>query len=81
MKDENDFIKYHIAKSEKITGRQISPSELATEFAKLGPSERVDHLMKMENSDEYVDAREASKRYVYEHLLNETHKKLRAIGR
>jgi hypothetical protein len=81
MNDEKDFIEFKLAEAEEITGRQLSASELATEFAKLGPSDRVHYLMKMKNSDAYVDARTASKRYVYEHMLRETHKKLRDIQR
>jgi hypothetical protein len=81
MTDEQNFIEHKLVEAEEITGRRLSPDELATEFAKLGPTDRVHYLMKMKNSDAFSTPREASRRHVYERALKNVHEKLRAIQR
>lgn len=81
MTDERDFIDHTLKTSELVTGKRLSPSELAIEFAKLSPADRVFNLMKMEDSDAFSSPREAARRHIYERALKETHERLRKIDR
>ena len=76
-----DFIEDTLKTSELARGRQLSPNELAIEFAKLSPTDRVFNLMKMEDGDAFSTPREAARRHIYERALKETHKRLQAIDR
>ena len=81
MSDEQNFIDYTLENAELATGKRLSPNELAIEFAKLSPTDRVFNLMKMKNSDAFSTPREAVKRHVYERALKDTHERLRKIDR
>ena len=76
-----DFIEEMQTEAKLRFGKELSPSEVATKFAEHGFEARIQHLKALDTGNSYVDARTASKRYVYEHLLRETHKKLAAISR
>jgi hypothetical protein len=76
-----DFIEEMQTEAKLRFGKELSPAEVATEFAKHGFEARIHHLKQLDTGDAYVDARSASKRFVYEHLLRETHKKLTALSR
>ena len=76
-----DFIEEMQKEAKLRFGKELSPAEVAKKFAEHGFEARIYHLKNLDASDSYVDARDASKRYVYEHLLRETHKKLAAISR
>jgi hypothetical protein len=76
-----DFIEEMQTEAKLRFGKELSPAEVATEFAKHGFEARIQHLKQLDTDDAYVDARAASKRFVYEHLLREVHKKLTALSR
>lgn len=83
MADERNFIEHTLVRSELITGREMLPSELSTEFAKLGPTERVDHLTRISGDLEgtNLSVREAARFHAYYRGLKSAHENLRKINR
>jgi hypothetical protein len=85
MEDKRSYIEFTQSRAKAIRGRELTPAELAADFAKVEFAQRIEVLDALDrdakSGDAYRDAREASRRYVYEHLLRETHKKLAAIQR
>lgn len=76
-----DFIEDTLKTSELARGKRLSPNELAIEFAKLSPDDRVFNLKKMEDGDAFSTPRQAARRHIYERALKETHERLRKIDR
>lgn len=83
MADERNFIEQTLERSELVTGREMSPSELSTEFSKLTPTERVDHLTRISGDlkGANLSVREAARLHSYHRGLKSTHEKLRSIDR
>jgi hypothetical protein len=84
MNDGRNFIEQTLARSEMVTGKQMSEAELATEFARLSPVERVDHLMKIDGdlkATDFPTPREAARFHTYYRRLKSAHENLRAIDR
>jgi hypothetical protein len=83
MEDKRNFIEYTQARAEKATGRALSPSELASEFTKVSPAERVDHLVRIDGDlrDANLSLNEAAKFHAFRRALNSTHERLRSIDR
>jgi hypothetical protein len=84
MSEQRNLIESTIVRSEKATGTPMSAIELATEFAKLSPAERVDHLVKIDDDlkrTDFADARAAARFHSYRRRLELTHKRLSAIDR
>jgi hypothetical protein len=86
MSDDRNFLEKAQSISKKRIGREISPKELATEFSKWGIEQRINYLDDIESdlkrtqfSSEQV--REAAKLQNFVSALNNTHERLRKIGR
>lgn len=80
--DTRNFIEQTLARAE-IIGHDLSPADMATEFAKLGESERVDCLERIgtDLSGSELSVRKAAEFHVYKRALRNTHDTLRKVGR
>jgi len=83
MANERNFIETTLTRSELVTGREMSPADLAQEFSKLNSTERVDHLTRIRDDLEGADlsVREAARLHAYRRRLKSTHERLREIDR
>lgn len=83
MEDNRNFIEYIQARAAKTAGRELSPSELADEFKKVGPAERVDHLVKIDGDlgASNLSIEKAAKFHAYRRALNNVHRSLTDIDR
>lgn len=83
MEDNRNLIEHNQDRAKLIEGRELEPDEMATEFAKLGLSDRVDYLdrlnVELANSD--LSLREAAKLIEGNRALRDTHDRLRKVGR
>jgi hypothetical protein len=77
-----DFIEEMQTEAQLRFGKELSPAEVATEFAKHGFEARIHHLKNLEkNSEPMVHLRDAAKRQVFERALRDTHYRLAKISR
>jgi hypothetical protein len=76
-----DFIEEMQTEAKLRFGKELSPAEVATEFAKHDFEARIHHLKTLNTADSYSTPRDAAKRHVYERALQNTHEKLRRIDR
>jgi hypothetical protein len=83
MADEQNYIEQTLVRSELITGREMLPSELSSEFSKLGSAERVDHLARIDRDLKgvHLSLNEAARLHAYHRGLKSTHERLRRIDR
>jgi len=82
MADERDYIQQSQTRAKNYHGRELSPDEMATEFAKAGIDERVNILDALDrDSGEPLSLREATRRHRYVTALRNTHQTLRKVGR
>jgi hypothetical protein len=84
MTDKRNFIEQTLSRSEMVTGKPMSEAELATEFARLGPVERVDHLMRIDGDlkgTDFPTPREAARFHTYYRRLKSAHQQLQAVQR
>jgi hypothetical protein len=81
---DRNFIDYTLARAElKNKDHVMTPAELASEFAKLGPSDRIDHLMAIGGDLEgtILSVKEAAEIHAYRRALRNTHDNLTKINR
>lgn len=81
MEDTRDYIERSISAHEAALGRDPTPSDIATEFAKMDNQTRSLILSGMKADDGALSVREAAKRVRFESALRNTHKMLREVGR
>lgn len=79
--DTRDYITQTQSRSVDYTGKELSPAEMATEFAKRGIDERVSALQSLSAETNPLSLDEAARRGSYESALRRTHEMLRRIGR
>jgi hypothetical protein len=78
---EKDYIDEAQEEAGYRFGKELSPVELATEFAKFDFDSRIYHLKTLKASEGELTAREAAKRHRYEITLRNTHEMLRKVNR
>lgn len=71
------FIKRVQSRARNYLGKELSPNEMATEFAKWDMDTRVTSLEELEVDDDLTLAERLS----YERTLRGTHERLRKAGR
>jgi hypothetical protein len=77
-----DWIERTQRRGVNLYGKQMSPEELANEFAKCDLYARVDILDDLGRSDpEEMTTRQAAERMGYTRVLVSTHERLRKAGR
>lgn len=81
LEDPRDFIEQTQSRSVGYTGKELTPAEMATEFAKWDIVTRVQALEAMKADGGELSVREAANRLGYERALFDTHEKLRKINR
>jgi hypothetical protein len=84
MADERNFIDKAQSISQKRIGRDLSPSEMATEFSRWGIEERIKYLDAIEGEltpNEPLSIEAAARRHAYQRALRSTHERLRKIDR
>jgi hypothetical protein len=81
MADDRDYIDRTLSRAGKYLGRDVSPDELATEFAKMDIHARIDTLEAINADNREFTPREMGKRLSYVRALNGTHEQLRKAGR
>ncbi len=79
--DNRNFIDQVQSRSVGYTGKELSPGEMATEFAKWDIGERVKALEEINADQGELTVGEAAKLNSYETALRNTHEKLRKVGR
>ena len=77
----DDFIIELQRESQLRFGKELSPSEVASEFQKHDFEARIQHLKNLKTADSFATPREAAARHVYERELRSTHERLRKIDR
>jgi hypothetical protein len=77
----NDFIDEMQTEAKLRFGKELSPSEVASEFTKHDFEARIQHLKNLKTADSFGTAREAAKRHVFERALRSTHDRLSKIQR
>ena len=79
--DTRDVIEQIQSKAHGYHGRELTPAEMATEFAKFDIGERVDALDRLNADSAPLSISEAAKRLPYERALRNAHEPLRKVGR
>lgn len=79
--DTRDVIEQIQSKAHGYHGKELTPAEMATEFAKFDISERVDALDRLNADSGPLTVSEASKRINFERALRNTHEMLRKVNR
>ncbi len=81
--DTRNFIEQTQARAVGFHGKELSPEEMATEFAKFDIIDRVDALDRLaaDAKDSPLSVGEAAKQYGYARALQTTHERLRKVGR
>lgn len=80
--DDRDFIEQTQSKAQLYHGKELSPEEMANEFAKFGIDERVDALDRISaDSNGELTIDQAARRYPYERALRNRHEMLRKADR
>ncbi|WP_262048466.1 hypothetical protein [Bradyrhizobium sp. Bra78] len=77
----DDFISELQTEAKLRFGKELSPSEVANEFAKHDFEARIQHLKNLKTADSFGTAREAAKRHAFERALHSTHHRLHRIDR
>ena len=77
----DDYIEEMQLEAKERFGKELSPSEVANEFAKHDFEARIHHLKNLKTADGFATPREAAQRHVYERALRNTHVRLRKIDR
>lgn len=75
-----DYIEEAQVEAKLRFGRELSPAEIAGDFAQHNFDARINHLKTLK-TDGALDLREAAKRLTYERALLDTHHRLRKIDR
>jgi hypothetical protein len=80
--DERTFIEKAQSRARAYTGRDLSPAEMAENFATNGIVDRVTALEELAaEQDAITSPREAAKHLAMTRALRDTHERLRKIGR
>jgi hypothetical protein len=79
--DDRNFIEQTQSRSVGYSGRELTPDEMATEFAKCDIDARVAALEALKVDTSPRSLREAAKIASYERALRSTHETLRKVGR
>jgi hypothetical protein len=74
-----DFLNEAQTEARLRFGKELSPAEVASEFARHDFDARIEHLKNLDNED--TSLREAAKRLPYTRALHDTHERLRKVGR
>jgi hypothetical protein len=77
----DDFIDEMQTEAKLRFGKELSPSEVASEFAKHDFEARIQHLKNLKTADNFGTPREAASRHVFERAIRSTHDRLRRIDR
>jgi hypothetical protein len=80
MAETRDYIDHMQEEAKLRFGRELSASEVATQFALHPMDTRINHLKAL-RADETLTIHGAAKRLTYERALKETHHTLRRAGR
>lgn len=82
MSDDRNFIDKTLSRYRNVNGSDAAPEDMAREFAKLGPADRVENLEMLEGEmREYSGPEEAAKYYAHVRAIRSTHEKLRKADR
>ena len=76
----DDFIDEMQAEAKLRFGKELSPSEVANEFAKHDFEARIQHLKTLKAADS-LSLTGAAKRHAFERAIRSTHERLRRIDR
>lgn len=76
-----DFIEEMQTEAKLRFGKELSPSEVASEFQKHDFEARIHHLKNLKTADSFGTPREAARRHVFERALRSTHEQLTKIKR
>jgi len=80
--DTRDFIERTQSRAVNYFGKELTPDEMATEFAKWDIDARVTALEELSRSEpDETMTREAARRMGYTRALINTHERLRRAGR
>lgn len=79
--DTRDYIEQTQSRSIDYTGKELSPQEMAREFAKCDIDARVSALQSLRAESGDLSVTDAARRYAYEGALRNTHELLRKVGR
>jgi hypothetical protein len=81
--DTRSYIDQTLARAEAYSGKELTPDEMATEFAKFELVDRMYALdqINMDLANSELSIREASKMLEYTHAMKNTHEALRKAGR
>lgn len=81
--DTRNYIERSISASEKMLGREPTPDDIATEFARMDLRTRSGVLLQMEAdlADRPMTISEAARFNRYERALKGTHETLRKVDR
>lgn len=77
---DHDFIEEMQEEAQLRFGKELTPEECALKFAGHDLEGRVYHLKNLK-TDDLTSIRDAAKRLSYVRALNQTHEKLRRVGR
>ena len=76
-----DYIEQTQSRSVDYNGKELSPAEMATEFAKCDIDARVSALQSISADSEPLTIDQAARRIAHENALRNTHERLRKVGR
>ncbi|SHM40927.1 hypothetical protein [Bradyrhizobium lablabi] len=79
--DDRDYIERTQSLSVNYTGKQMSPAEMAHEFAKWDIVTRVGTLESLSAEDGALTVKQAAERHAYKSALTNMHARLRKVGR
>jgi hypothetical protein len=79
--DTRDVIEQIQSRSVDYTGKELSPQEMAADFAKWDILTRVKTLQDIQADAGELSPSEAARRHDYERALRNTHEILRKVGR
>lgn len=79
--DTRDYIEQTQSRSMDYSGKELSPQEMAQEFAKCDIDARVAALQSLKAETDALSIGQAQKRYAHESALRRTHELLRKAGR
>ena len=79
--DSRNYIEQTQSRALDYNGRELSPEEMATEFAKCDIDARVSALQSLRAESGALSLSSATKRRAFEGALRNTHEILRKVGR
>ena len=80
--DTRPYIDQVLSRAESYIGKELTPQEMSTEFAKWDLQTRVAAIeeIKIDGGD-FLSVRDAARRHTFERALRTTHETLRKVGR